>query len=141
MTGAYREVMPDAKAQVALIGQLMQLRPPRFLFGGWAEDALLHGKPSRPHQDIDLLVPLEDLDRLVTQVQGLGFADAQVKFQVEEGKPIVVSAYAEGQELELIVYQQDSRGCAFFDLPVGHELLRFWMPPDAFRHPRRGWET
>ena len=127
--------MPDERLQLKAIAGLMALQPPRFLFGGWAEDALLHGKPSRPHDDIDLLVPLHDLEDLLAQVEKLGFTDPCVKFQVEEGKPIVVSAYAEGQELELIVYQTDERGRAFFDLPVGHELQRFWMPDDAFVHP------
>src|SRR5688572_12428877 len=127
--------MPDEPAQLRFIARLMALQPPRFLFGGWAEDALLHGKASRPHEDIDLLVPLEEVGDLVAQVEGLGFADPQVKFQVEEDKPIVVSAFADEQELELIVYQTDPRGRAFFDLPVGGKLQRFWMPGDAFRHP------
>jgi hypothetical protein len=127
--------MPDERLQLTAIASLMALQPPRFLFGGWAEDALLHGKPSRPHDDIDLLVPLEELDDLLAQAAGLGFVDARVKFQVEDGKPIVVAAYAEGQELELIVYQTDERGRAFFDLPVGDGLQRFWMPADAFGHP------
>src|SRR5687767_12645533 len=102
--------MPDERLQLKAIAGLMALEPQRFLFGGWAEDALLYGKPSRPHDDIDLLVSLDELEALLAQVEVLGFTDAQVKFQVEEGKPIVVAAYAEGQELELIVYKTDERG-------------------------------
>lgn len=124
-------------AQLNAIAELMQLRPPRVLFGGWAEDALLHGKPSRPHDDIDLLVPLHDLDAVVGQVEGLGFTDTRIKFQVEEDKPIVIAAYRDGIELELIVYQEDPRGRAFFDLPVGEELRKMWLPDDAFTHVAR----
>ena len=127
--------MKDAEgAQLKAIAQLMALDPPRVLFGGWAEDALLHGKPSRPHDDIDLMVPLDDVDALVKQVEELGFRDTTVKFRVERGKPIVVAAYRDGIELELIVYQKDPRGRAFFDLPVGEELRRMWLPKDAFTH-------
>jgi len=126
--------MPDERLQLKAIADLMALQPPRFLFGGWAEDALLHGKPSRPHEDIDLLVPLDELDDLLAQVAKLGFVDARVKFQVEDRKPIVVAVYADGQELELIIYQEDERGRGFFDLPIGDKLVRFWMPDDAFGH-------
>lgn len=116
------------------IGELMKLQPPRVLFGGWAEDALLHGKPSRPHDDIDLLVPLSDLEGLVQQVEALGFGDVQVKFQVQHGKPIVVAAYREDLELELIVHEVDAQGRRFFDLPVGDRLRRMTLPADAFSH-------
>lgn len=127
--------MKDAQAkQLQAIAELMELQPPRVLFGGWAEDALLHGKPSRPHEDIDLLVPLHDLDALVAEVQRLGFKDTRIKFQVEHDKPIVVAAYRDGIELELIVYQVKARGRAFFDLPVRDELRRMWLPEDAFSH-------
>jgi hypothetical protein len=123
------------QVQLRAIADLMDLRPARVLFGGWAEDALLHGKPSRPHDDIDLLVPLGDLADVIGQVETLGFRDPHVKFQVEDGRPVVVSAFREGVELELIVYQVDARGRAFFDLPVGPELRRFEMPTGALSHP------
>lgn len=130
--------MPTAKdaerAQLKAIAELMALEPPRVLFGGWAEDALLHGKPSRPHADIDLMVPLDELDGLVDQMEVLGFGDTTVKFRVERGKPIVVAGYRDGIELELIVYQTDKSGRAFFDLPVGDKLQRLWLPKDAFTH-------
>jgi hypothetical protein len=125
------------RAQLEAIAALMALRPPRVLFGGWAEDALLHGKPSRPHEDIDLLVPLPEIAALVDQVADLGFRDPRVKFQVEPDKPIVVAAYRDGIELELIVYQVDAAGRAYFDLPVGDDLQRMWLPEGAFDHSAR----
>lgn len=128
------ETQTAERAQLKAIRELMALQPPRVLFGGWAEDALLHGRPNRPHDDIDLLVPLPELDDLLVQVEALGFGDTRVKFQVEDGKPIVVAAYRDGIELELIVHQVDDEGREFLDLPVGHELVRFWFPPDAFGH-------
>lgn len=127
--------MPDERLQLRLIAELMALEPQRVLFGGWAEDALLHGRPSRPHEDIDLLVPLAELEVVLAQAAKLGFVHPHVKLQVEDGRPIVVGVYAAGQELELIVYQTDKDGRAFFDLPVGQDLKRFWMPGDAFSQP------
>lgn len=132
-----QEAHEAGRLQLEAIASLMALDPPRVLFGGWAEDALLHGGPSRPHDDIDLLVPLHELEALVGQVEALGFRDPHVKFQVEDGKPIVVSAFRDGIELELIVYQVDGAGRAFFDLPVGHDLQRMWLPDGAFGHVAR----
>lgn len=122
--------------QVALIAELMRLHPPRYLFGGWAEDALLNGKATRSHDDIDLMVPLDDIDLVLDQVEALGFTDVHTKFMIERGKPIVVAVYRDGFELELIVYQVDKAGRAFFDLPFeGHGIRRVWMPDGTFSAP------
>jgi lincosamide nucleotidyltransferase A/C/D/E len=41
--------------------------------GGWGVDALI-GRQTRPHQDLDLSVPADRLDRALFVLTGLGFA-------------------------------------------------------------------
>ena len=123
--------------QLQALADLMQLSPPRFLLGGWAEDAILHGKPSRPHNDIDLMVPLGDLPLVLRQLEALGFRDPHLKFQIQKGKPIVVSVFREDVEVEVILHQLAKDGRAFYDLPVGDKVQRLWLPSDAFTHKGR----
>lgn len=130
MTGTERR-------QIQALADLMRLEPPRFLLGGWAEDAVLHGKPSRVHRDIDLMVPLDELPSLIEQVEALGFRDPHLKFQIQKGKPIVVAVFRDDVEVELIAHQVAKDGRAFYDLPVGDKVERLWLPPDAFTHKGR----
>lgn len=123
--------------QLQALAELMQLSPPRFLLGGWAEDAILHGKPSRPHADIDLMVPLDELPALLQQVEALGFRDPHLKFQIQKGKPIVVAVFRDDVEVEIIAHQLAKDGRAFYDLPVAGGVRRLWLPPDAFTHKGR----
>jgi hypothetical protein len=72
--------MPDTDLtgrQLELIARLAALEPPVFFMGGFAEDALLAGRVTRPHEDVDVIFPREQaplhLDQLGrTRVHGLG---------------------------------------------------------------------
>ncbi len=45
-----------------------------WLDGGWAVDALL-GKQTRPHADIDIMIPMPDSERLVAALKDQRFED------------------------------------------------------------------
>jgi Aminoglycoside-2''-adenylyltransferase len=45
------------KRQLDLIGKLAALEPALWFMGGHAEDAILAGRVTRPHEDIDLIFP------------------------------------------------------------------------------------
>jgi hypothetical protein len=123
--------------QIELIAQLMALGPPLFLFGGFAEDALLHGKVSRPHGDIDVFVWLDELQLRLRQAAELGFQDMHVKFEPASGRPLVVGASAQGIELELVVAQRTPEGRAFFELPAEVGVRRVWLPDDTTAYPEQ----
>ena len=56
--------MPEAdltRRQLDVIAHLGALQPPMFLMGGYAEDALLAGRVTRPHEDVDVIIPEEQL--------------------------------------------------------------------------------
>jgi lincosamide nucleotidyltransferase A/C/D/E len=44
-----------------------------WLDGGWGVDALL-GEQTRDHDDVDVVLPLEDVDRAIVALSALGFA-------------------------------------------------------------------
>jgi lincosamide nucleotidyltransferase A/C/D/E len=46
---------------------------PVWLDGGWGVDALV-GRQTRPHDDVDVVLPLDETDRATAALAGLGFA-------------------------------------------------------------------
>jgi hypothetical protein len=121
-------------AQLDLIGRLMVLDPPVFLFGGYAEDALLHGTVSRPHDDVDVFIWFDDLPVRIEQAQALGFDGIESRFEPSPGRPLVVGAARGDLQLELCV-GNCSDGRAYFDLPGDGGLDRVWMPDDLVTYP------
>ena len=126
--------------QLDLISELMALKPPIHLFGGFAEDAVLYGKVSRPHQDVDVLIWLDELAMRIEQVRAFGFDSFQVRFESAPGHPLAVAAQSNGLDLEFCIGERDSRGRAFFYRPSSTGLQRCWLPPDALSYPTQNLE-
>jgi hypothetical protein len=122
--------------QLELISALMELDPPILLFGGFAEDAVLHGSVARPHDDIDVVVWRDELDLRVAQLNDLGFATIEVRFEPAPNRPLVVVATDGDAEVELVVADR-TEGRASFDLPGEQGVDRVWMPPDFASTPVR----
>lgn len=118
-----------------LLRALMDLDPPLHIFGGIAEDALLHGRFSRPHEDVDVLVYREELDARVEQAHALGFHAFHVRMMPRPGRPLVVGAIAGGLNLEYVVFDRTPEGRVSFDIPVPAGMRRVWLPEGAFDHP------
>ena len=121
--------------QLDLIARLMLLEPPLHLFGGFAEDAVLHGKVSRPHQDVDVLVWFDELPLRIEQGRALGFERFEVRFESAPGLPLAVGASSNGLDLELCVGSRDSNGRPFFHRPSESGLQRCWLPDDSLSYP------
>jgi len=121
-------------AQLDLIRGLMNLDPPVFLFGGYAEDALLHGTVARPHDDVDVFVWFDELQVRMQQVRALGFDAIESRFEPSPGRPLVVGAARGDLQLELCVGAR-SDGRAYFELPGNGGLDRVWLPDDFVNYP------
>jgi hypothetical protein len=121
-------------AQLDLIARLTVLDPPVFLFGGYAEDAILHGSVSRPHDDVDVFVWFDDLPMRIEQVRDLGFDTIESRFEPSPGRPLVVGASRGDLQLELCVGDR-SDGRAYFELPGDGGVDRVWMPDDLVTYP------
>jgi hypothetical protein len=122
---------------LALLRQLATLVPPPAVMGGFAEDALLSGFPTRPHADVDLLIPRPELAMRCAQFAGLGFATFETYFEEVPGRPLVLHAATEGLDLELGVANLDEQGIPWFRLPAEtaeeHYVIR--LPEDTFAYP------
>jgi lincosamide nucleotidyltransferase A/C/D/E len=63
----------EAQRVLDLLDCLAELGIPAWLDGGWGVDALL-GVQTRPHDDLDLMVRLDDLPELEEGLRRLGYA-------------------------------------------------------------------
>src|SRR5207237_10486551 len=63
----------DSETLLALVGRLEANGIDAWLDGGWGVDALL-GHQIREHDDLDLLVELHRVSRIVELLDGLGYS-------------------------------------------------------------------
>ena len=119
-----------------LFEALMTFEPPVYLFGGFAEDALLHGSVVRPHEDVDVLVSRDALERQLENARAIGFAFDEVRFQPIEGKPVVLGTTDGSVNLEISVHDlNDEGGVCFFMVDEQDRLLRIDLSDGVFDHP------
>ena len=72
--GRGREPQSDMEAQwaVAVVARLTESGVSLWLDGGWGVDALL-GSQTRPHDDLDLIVRLDDVGQLEDALAQIGY--------------------------------------------------------------------
>jgi hypothetical protein len=132
-----------ADSQLELLRRMAALEPAPCLIGGFAEDALLAGTVTRPHVDVDWMVPRHELPLRLAQARRLGFGEFETWGESAPGEPFYL--YAENGELKLevgVADEQDRRVYLkihklAFDIdgrkpPGGYQLL---LPRDTFEHP------
>jgi hypothetical protein len=128
--------MTDVDAYRSLFEALMRFEPPVYLFGGFAEDALLHGSVVRPHEDVDVLVSRDALERQLENARAIGFAFEEVRFQPSEGKPVVIGTGDGNINLEISVHDlTDEGGVCFFMVDERDRLVRIELSDGVFDHP------
>jgi hypothetical protein len=96
---------------------------------------LLYAGVSRPHDDVDVLVWLDELPARQAQLGGLGFGSFEVRFEPAAGRPLAVGALGGPVDLELCIGQRTSDGSLYFELPDVSGLQRVWLPDDALDQP------
>jgi lincosamide nucleotidyltransferase A/C/D/E len=94
------------------------------LDGGWGIDALL-GEQTREHGDLDIIVRLEEVPRLLSVTRASGYArqpgGTETNFVLKAGP---------GHEVDVHAIAFDGRGFGVFALPDGR---RWPFPPSAFQ--------
>jgi hypothetical protein len=133
-----------AEAQLELLRRMAGLEPVPCLTGGYAEDALLAGTVTRPHVDIDWMVPRRELPVRLAQARELGFGEFETWGESAPGEPSYL--YAEKGDLKLEVGVADEENGRVYlrihalafeidgrEAPAGYQLL---LPRDTFEHPR-----
>lgn len=76
-----------AKRQLDVIAKLAVLEPPPSFMGGFAEDAVLAGTVTRPHEDVDLIFPRDEQDLWLARLAELGFSDWEIWGEAAPGVP------------------------------------------------------
>ena len=95
-------------SQIDLVRALQALDPPCVLFGGVAEDAVLDGRLTRPHEDVDVLIGREDLPMRLEQVAELGYHDFETWLADSQGRPQVLHGVSNDVHLEISIFDDDS---------------------------------
>ena len=129
--------------QLDLLERMSALEPPVRVMGGIAEDALVAGTLTRPHVDVDWLVPRREYELRLGQAGELGFAELEVWGESAPGQPFYL--YGESGDAKLEIGIADEEGGALwikiwalgFELhgkpaPAGYRLE---LPSDTFEHP------
>lgn len=101
-----------AKRQLELIAKLAALDPPLWFMGGYAEDALLAGRVTRAHEDVDVLIPREQQALLLAQLAELGFTDWETWGEAAPGVPFYL--FGQNGELKIDVGIADESDGAYW---------------------------
>ena len=86
--------MMTAADVVAILARLESAKIPYWLDGGWGVDALL-GEQTREHDDLDVVVRLNDADRLISVLGDESFA-----VSIDERPTRLVLAHEDGRRID-----------------------------------------
>ena len=119
-----------------LLETLMTFEPPVHVFGGFAEDALLHGTSVRSHDDVDVLVGRGELEAQLGNARAIGYSSHEIRFEPIEGMPMVIGTTDGNLDLEISVYDQTTEGIVFFHIPdQDGRLFRVDLSDGVFDYP------
>jgi hypothetical protein len=138
------EVPTRTRAQLDLLARMAELDPPPHVMGGYAEDAVVGGTVSRPHDDVDWAVMRRDLPLRLEQMRGLGFGEPETWGEAAPGLPFYLyAARDDGLSVDVAVFEEvDGHptidvGTLRFQVdgqkPPGG--FRVHLPADAFSYP------
>lgn len=129
--------------QLDFLRRMSALDPPVWIMGGFAEDALLEGRVTRPHDDIDWAYPRSEHDLRLAQAHELGFARFETWGESAPGVPFYLSADDGDLRLELGVVDEEDGALWIkmhslaFDIDGASPRVgyRVRLPEDSFEHP------
>lgn len=143
MTAISASVDPLTVRQLDLLRRMSDLSPGPCVFGGYAEDALLAGAITRPHQDVDWMVPRRELGLRLEQARSLGFTEFETWGEAAPGEPFYL--YARNGDLSIDVGISDDEDgrevirvhwIAFAvdgkEAPAGYQIA---LPADTYDRP------
>jgi lincosamide nucleotidyltransferase A/C/D/E len=116
--------MMGAQDVLEVVDRLDQAGVPCWLDGGWGIDALL-GEQTRQHDDLDLIVALDDLDTVTAVLASLGFAT-----RLPGGRPSnFVLRAPDDRRVDIHAMTFDDVGGAVYVLEDGSDWI---YPPGSF---------
>lgn len=132
--------------QKGYLKELSQQIKPIFLYGGFAEDALLYHKPSRKHEDIDVFLLRENLQEFERLTQKMGFKPFIIYGKRADRQPFYISCRDKNDVcLEVTIADKNHKGRIYVELAefLNFDFTRFpplrpfrlYFPKDAFDYP------
>jgi len=129
--------------QLELIAKLAALEPTLTFMGGYAEDALLAGRVTREHEDIDVVFPRTEQELRFAQLPELGFGDWETIGEAAPGLPFYLAGQNGEVKLDLGVADEHdgkhwmqvhklSFTVAGEEAPAGYRLQ---LPDELFEQP------
>jgi hypothetical protein len=129
--------------QLELIAQLAALEPALSFMGGYAEDALLAGRVTREHEDVDVTFPRSEQELRLSQLAELGFVKWDTWGEAAPGVPFYLFGQHGALRLDLgICDEADGKHwmrvhkLSFTvggeEAPAGYQLQ---LPDDLFDQP------
>jgi hypothetical protein len=136
-------VDPALERQLDLLRRMSALDPPVWIMGGYAEDALVAGTVTRPHDDVDWVYPRSEHDLRLAQARALGFVSLEVWGESAPGAPFYLSGDDGDLRLELGVLDEEDgalwlrvHSLAFqIDGEPPRAGYRLRLPEDTFEYP------
>lgn len=124
----------SARDVLDVLDRLAAAHLPAWVDGGWGVDALL-GEQSRPHADLDLVVRLDDTDRVLEQLAAL-----EVQLHLDLRPTRLVAAAADGRSVDLhpVTFAADGTGWQAGAAAGGGDCP---YPPGGFGTGRIGGRT
>ena len=101
-----------------LVLSVLDVVPDAVVDGGWGIDALV-GRPTRAHDDLDLVIPADRADAAVDALASLGFAEL-----TDERPARLVVSRADGRSVDLHLVERTSSGTTQM-LPGGRRFTYF----------------
>ena len=131
------------RRQLQLIANLAALEPTLAFMGGYAEDALLAGRVTREHEDVDVIFPRSEQRLRIAQLAELGFGNWETWGEAAPGVPFYLFGHNGELKLDLgVADEQDGKHwmrvhrlsftVAGEEAPAGYQLQ---MPDDLFDQP------
>ena len=129
--------------QLEMIRRMAALDPAPYFMGGYAEDALLAGSVTRPHLDIDWVLPRSELRLRRAQAEELGFSGFETFGEAAPGVPFYLFAEAGEVRLDLGIADEEDDTLwlrvhrLVFEVDGGEAPAGycFRLPEDTFAYP------
>ena len=77
-----------------MLRRMAELEPAPWFMGGYAEEALFDGRVTRPHLDLDWILPRSEFDLRRAQAEELGFSGFETWGEAAPGVPFHPSPLA-----------------------------------------------
>jgi hypothetical protein len=133
---------PLTSRQLDLLRRMSRLSPAPWVFGGYAENALLAGTVTRPHVDVDWLFPRRELDLRLAQARTLGFTEFETWGEAASGEPFYLFARNGDLTIDLGITDEAAGrhvvrvGKLAFEVdggaaPAGYQIA---LPRDTYSH-------